>query len=119
MLQFEGASVIKTGDPYSAANLWHALDVDGAEITSYLVSFVVIADSGSWPPRAPGHAGPQRRIGVAKLRVLLALTLMPFTSDLIGRYGSNPVAVTLFGLNLVAISLTTQWIFLHGRPTTS
>ena len=55
---------------------------------------------------------------------------MPFTSDLIGRYGSNPVAITLFGLNLVAISLSTQWIFLYaashnllmtrrGRRTTS
>ena len=40
-------------------------------------------------------------------------TLMPFTSDLIGRYGTNPVAITLFGLNLVAISLSTQWIFLR------
>ena len=45
---------------------------------------------------------------------LLALTLMPFTSDLIGRYGTNPVAITLFGLNLVAISLSTQWIFLYA-----
>ena len=27
---------------------------------------------------------------------LLALTLMPFSSDLIGRFGSNPVAITLF-----------------------
>jgi uncharacterized membrane protein len=45
---------------------------------------------------------------------LLALTLMPFTSDLIGRYGTNPVAITFFGLNLVAISLSTQWIFLYA-----
>ena len=39
---------------------------------------------------------------------------MPFTSDLIGRYGSNPVAITLFGINLVAISLSTQWIYLYA-----
>jgi uncharacterized membrane protein len=42
---------------------------------------------------------------------LLTLTLMPFTSDLLGRYGSNPLAITLFGINLMAISLSTQWIF--------
>ena len=45
---------------------------------------------------------------------LLTLTLMPFTSDLIGRYGSNPVAITLFGINLVALSLSTQWIYLYA-----
>jgi uncharacterized membrane protein len=45
---------------------------------------------------------------------LLTLTLMPFTSDLLGRYGGNPLAITFFGINLVAISLTTQWIFLYA-----
>ncbi len=39
---------------------------------------------------------------------------MPFTSDLMGRYGNNPLAITFFGINLIALSLTTQWIFLYA-----
>ena len=50
---------------------------------------------------------------MAQLRFLLHCTDAVHL-DLIGRYGSNPVAVTLFGINLVAISLTTQWIFLYA-----
>ena len=45
---------------------------------------------------------------------LLALTLMPFTSDLIGRFGSNAVAITLFALNLAFLTLSTQWIMLYA-----
>jgi uncharacterized membrane protein len=104
-----------TGNVDSAKNLWHALDVDGAEITSYLVSFVVIAQFWIVHHRVlRGMRGHSEGLAWRNFGFLLALTLMPFTSDLIGRYGSNPVAVTLFGINLVAISLTTQWIFLYA-----
>lgn len=102
-------------NPDSAANLWHALDVDGAEITSYLVSFVVIAQFWLVHHRVlRGMRGHSEGLAWRNFGFLLALTLMPFTSDLIGRYGSNPVAVTLFGINLAAISLTAQWIFLYA-----
>jgi uncharacterized membrane protein len=102
-------------NPDSAANLWHALDVDGAEITSYLVSFVIIAQFWMVHHRVlRGMRGHSEGLAWRNFGFLLALTLMPFSSDLIGRYGSNPVAVTLFGINLVAISLTTQWIFFYA-----
>jgi uncharacterized membrane protein len=102
-------------NPDSASNLWRALDVDGAEITSYLVSFVVIAQFWIVHHRVlRGMRGHSEGLAWRNFGFLLALTLMPFTSDLIGRYGSNPVAVTLFGINLVALSLTTQWIFLYA-----
>ena len=85
------------------------------EITSYLVSFVVIAQFWIVHHRVlRSMRGHSEGLAWRNFGFLLALTLMPFTSDLIGRYGSNPVAVTLFGLNLVAISLTTQWIFLYA-----
>jgi uncharacterized membrane protein len=61
-----------------------------------------------------GMRGHSEGLAWRNFSFLLALTLMPFTSDLIGRYGTNPVAITLFGLNLVAISLSTQWIFLYA-----
>jgi uncharacterized membrane protein len=102
-------------NPDSATTLWHALDVDGAEMTSYLVSFVVIAQFWLVHHRVlRGMRGHSEGLAWRNFGFLLTLTLMPFTSDLIGRYGNNPVAITLFGINLVAISLSTQWIFLYA-----
>ncbi|HEX4126650.1 MAG TPA: TMEM175 family protein [Acidimicrobiales bacterium] len=102
-------------NPDSAGALWHALSPDASEITSYLVSFLVIAQFWMVHHRVlQGMRGHSEGLAWRNFGFLLALTLMPFTSDLIGRYGTNPVAITLFGLNLVAISLTTQWIFLYA-----
>jgi uncharacterized membrane protein len=104
-----------TKNPDSARVLWDALDVDAAEISSYLVSFLVIAQFWMVHHRVlRGMKGHSEGLAWRNFGFLLALTLMPFTSDLIGRYGSNPVAITLFGLNLVAISLSTQWIYLYA-----
>ncbi len=101
--------------PESARVLWDALDVDAAEMSSYLVSFLVIAQFWMVHHRVlRGMKGHSEGLAWRNFGFLLALTLMPFTSDLIGRYGSNPVAITLFGLNLVAISLSTQWIYLYA-----
>jgi uncharacterized membrane protein len=101
--------------PDSAQALWHALDPDASELTSYLVSFLVIAQFWMVHHRVlRGMRGHSEGLAWRNFSFLLALTLMPFTSDLIGRYGTNPVAITLFGLNLVAISLSTQWIFLYA-----
>jgi uncharacterized membrane protein len=102
-------------NPDSARKLWDALSVDGAELTSYLVSFIVIAQFWLVHHRIlRSMRGHSEGLAWRNFGFLLTLTLMPFTSDLIGRYGSNPVAITLFGINLVAISLSTQWIFLYA-----
>jgi uncharacterized membrane protein len=104
-----------TKHPDSARALWLALDPDASELTSYLVSFLVIAQFWMVHHRVlRGMRGHSEGLAWRNFSFLLALTLMPFTSDLIGRYGTNPVAITLFGLNLVAISLSTQWIFLYA-----
>jgi uncharacterized membrane protein len=101
--------------PDSPRALWNALSPDGSELTSYLVSFLVIAQFWMVHHRVlRGMRGHSEGLAWRNFGFLLALTLMPFTSDLIGRYGTNPVAITLFGLNLVAISLSTQWIFLYA-----
>ena len=79
------------------------------------MSFLVIAQFWMVHHRVlRGMRGHSEGLAWRNFSFLLALTLMPFTSDLIGRYGTNPVAITLFGLNLVAISLSTQWIFLYA-----
>jgi len=102
-------------NPDSASKLWRALDPDGAELTSYLVSFVVIAQFWLVHHRILRNMrGHSEGLAWRNFGFLLTITLMPFTSDLIGRYGTNPVAITLFGINLVAISLSTQWIFWYS-----
>jgi uncharacterized membrane protein len=109
------ATALLTKNPDSAGELWRALSPDGSELTSYLVSFLVIAQFWMVHHRVlRGMRGHSEGLAWRNFSFLLALTLMPFTSDLIGRYGTNPLAITLFGLNLVAISLSTQWIFLYA-----
>ena len=99
----------------SARQLWHALGVDGGELTSYLVSFVVIAQFWLVHHRIlRTMRGHSEGLAWRNFAFLLALTLMPFTSDLLGRFGDNPLAVTFFAANLVAISLTTQWIYVYA-----
>jgi uncharacterized membrane protein len=108
-------TAVLTKDPDSARALWHALNPDGSELTSYLVSFLVIAQFWMVHHRVlRGMRGHSEGLAWRNFGFLLALTLMPFTSDLIGRYGTNPLAITFFGVNLVAISLSTQWIYLYA-----
>jgi uncharacterized membrane protein len=96
----------------SASELWNALGVDGGELTSYLVSFVVIAQFWLVHHRIlRTMRGHSEGLAWRNFAFLLTLTLMPFTSELMGRYSDNPLAITLFGINLVAISLSTQWIY--------
>jgi uncharacterized membrane protein len=98
--------------PNSASALWSALAVNDDALTSYLVSFVVIAQFWLVHHRMlRAMRGHSEGLAWRNFGFLLTLTLMPFTSDLYGRYGSNPLAITLFGLNLVALGLTTQWIY--------
>ena len=102
-------------DPSSASALWDSLHVDVDELTSYLVAFVVIAQFWLVHHRVlRSTRGHNEGLAWRNFGFLLALTLTPFTSDLLGRYGDNPLAIMLFGLNIVAISLTTQWIFYYA-----
>jgi uncharacterized membrane protein len=101
--------------PSSPSALWKALDIDFDELTSYLVSFVVIAQFWLVHHRVLRRTrGHSEGLAWRNFGFLLALTLTPFTSDLLGRYSDNPVAVMFFGLNIVAISLSTQWIFYYA-----
>ncbi len=106
-----------TNNVDSASALWRALSSgDGGELTSYLVSFFVIAQFWLVHHRIlRTMRGHSEGLAWRNFAFLLTLTLMPFTSDLMGNYSDNPLAITLFGVNLVAISLTTQWIYLYAE----
>ncbi len=115
VLQLQVPATTVVSNTSSASELWHALNIDGSELTSYLVSFLIIAQFWLVHHRAMRNMkGHSEGLAWRNFGFLLALTLMPFTSDLIGRFGSNPVAITLFALNLALISLASQWIVLYA-----
>ena len=46
---------------------------------------------------------------------LFTITAMPFTSNLLGEYGDNPLAAGIFAVNLLLATLATQATLLYGR----
>jgi uncharacterized membrane protein len=112
-LQIPGSTMLANDN--SVKDLWRALNPDLGELTSYLVSFVIIAQFWLVHHRAMRNMrGHSEGLAWRNFGFLLALTLMPFSSDLIGRFGSNPLAITLFSLNLAFLTVSTQWIMLYA-----
>jgi uncharacterized membrane protein len=60
-------------------------------------------------------AGQQEGLAWWNFAFLFTITIMPFTSDMLGEYSSNPLAVDIFALNLLLASLATQATAELGR----
>jgi len=102
--------------PDSPAELATKLASQSGELVSYLVSFYVIGQF--WL----AHHRVFRRVtahgeGLAwwNFAFLFTITVMPFSASLIGKYGSNPLAVDIFALNLLLASVATQAILVFGH----
>jgi uncharacterized membrane protein len=104
------------GQHDSALALGKELRTGAPQFTSYLISFYVIGQFWLSHHRVfrdiSGH-----REGLAwwNFAFLLSITLMPFTSNLLGEYSDNPLAIQIFSLNLLAAGLTTQATYLFAR----
>jgi uncharacterized membrane protein len=59
--------------------------------------------------------GPERLLTLSDGVVAITITIMPFTSNLLGEYGANPLAVDIFALNLLLASLATTVTLIFGR----
>jgi uncharacterized membrane protein len=73
---------------------------------SYVVSFYVIAQF--WLTHRQLFRGVRRdREGLAawNFLFLFTVTVMPFTSDLIGKYPENPLSIIIFSANLILATL--------------
>ncbi len=108
---------VSSADARSASYLWHQLAGDGVDqFIAYVVSFYVIAQFWLTHHRVfrtiRGHAE-----GLAwwNFTFLFTITLMPFTSELLGRFGANPVSIDLFAANLLLASLATQGVRIYAR----
>ena len=96
-------------DARSASQLADQLGRTAGQLISYGISFYVIAQFWLAHHRVFRLvAGHQEGLAWWNFAFLLTITLMPFTSNLLGEYGSNPLAVDIFAANLLLASLTSQ-----------
>ncbi len=103
-------------DPNSASQLADQLGREGNQFVSYIIAFYVIAQFWLAHHRAYRlMIGHHEGLAWWNFAFLLTITLMPFTSDLLGQYGSNPLAIDIFGLNLLLASLTSGGTLLYAR----
>jgi len=116
VLQLRVPSLGPHANANSASELAAQLSKDGDQLTSYVISFYVIAQFWLVHHRVFRQIAGQRE-GLAwwNFAFLFTITVMPFTSDLLGKFGSNPLAVDIFALNLLLASLATQATIMFGR----
>ncbi len=100
----------------SASALAAALARGGDQLTAYVISFYVVAQFWLVHHRVFQHlAGQQEGLAWWNFAFLFTITIMPFTSDLLGQYASNPLAVDIFAFNLLLAALATQATSELGR----
>jgi uncharacterized membrane protein len=116
VLQLRVPAVDQVHDPDSAADLAAQLGNGSAQLVSYGISFYVIAQF--WVV----HRQIFRRLGEQEdglewwnFAFLFTITIMPFTSTLLGAFVRNPLAVDIFALNLLLASLATEAMIVVGR----
>jgi uncharacterized membrane protein len=116
VLQLTVPSPARLADPNSVSELADQLGKGADELISYVISFYVIAQFWLVHHRVFRQVAGQRE-GLAwwNFAFLFTITLMPFTSDLLGKFPENPLAVDIFAVNLLAASLTTQLTIVYGR----
>jgi uncharacterized membrane protein len=110
----EGVSGAQARSP---GYLWKQLSSGGGDqFTAYVVSFYVIAQFWLTHHRVfRSIRGHVEGLAWWNFAFLFAITLMPFSSDLLGRFTENPVAIDIFALNILLASLATQGVVYFAR----
>jgi uncharacterized membrane protein len=100
----------------SASDLAAELGGRGDRLTSYAISFYVIAQFWLIHHKVYRRISGQRE-GLAwwNFAFLFTITVMPFTSDLLGQYSENPLAVVIFAGNLLLATLATQATVIYAK----
>ena len=103
-------------DQDSAADLAAALAQQADQLIGYLVAFHVVAQFWLAHHRVFRRvAGHQEGLAWWNFAFLFTITAMPFTASLLGQYGTNPLAVDIFALNMLLALLATQATLLFGQ----
>ena len=115
VLQLNVPDPTKLTNPASASELAAQLGKDADQLISYVISFYVIAQFWLVHHRVFRRITKQRE-GLAwwNFAFLFTISVMPFTSDLLGKFAANPLAVDIFAANLLAAALATQLAFIYA-----
>jgi uncharacterized membrane protein len=106
VLQITVPATSSLRDPHSAADLAAALDAHYGEWISYAISFYVVIQFWLLHHRLFKRIVRQQDgLVLWNAAFLFAVSVMPFTSDLLGKDASNPLSVAIFGLNLLLANL--------------
>ncbi len=116
VLQLKVPSLAHVADPTSASDLAAQLAKGSDQLVSYGISFYVIAQFWLVHYRVFRLVAGQRE-GLAwwNFAFLFTITVMPFTSALLGEFAGNPLAVDIFAVNLLLASLATQATVVYGH----
>src|SRR6516165_4278981 len=103
-------------DPNSAAELAAQLGKGADQLISYVISFYVIALFWLVHHRVFRRiTGQQEGLAWWNFAFLFTITIMPFTSDLLGKFSANPLAIDIFAANLLLATVATELTMIYGR----
>jgi uncharacterized membrane protein len=116
VLQLNVPSPAKLVHPDSASELASQLRNGADQLISYVISFYVIAQFWLVHHRVFRRITGQRE-GLAwwNFAFLFTITVMPFTSNLVGKFSANPLAVDIFAVNLLVAILATHLTVTYGH----
>jgi len=116
VLQVTVPPLSQVADPASAADLAAQLAKQASHLVSYVIAFYIIALFWLVHRRVFRHvAGHRDSLAWWNFAFLATITVMPFTSNLLGEYPGNPLAVDIFAVNLLLAVLATRVMFEVGR----
>jgi len=103
-------------NPDSASELARHLGNGADQLVSYVISFYVIAQFWLVHHRVFRRiTGHQEGLAWWNFAFLFTITVMPFTSDLLGKFSENPLAIDIFAANLLLATVATQLTAAYGR----
>ena len=110
---------IHVPDLAQGQSLREALEEIRPSLTAFLISFVVVAIA--WA----GHRDifslirrTDRALVWLNILYLLPLCILPFGASLIARYETEPVALRMYGLLLLAIAVSRLWVWWYASGRT-
>jgi uncharacterized membrane protein len=108
---------VSDSNTHSPGYLWKQLALGrGDQFVAYVVSFYVIAQFWLTHHRVfRGISGHVEGLAWWNFAFLFTITLMPFSSDLLGRFSDNPLAIDIFAVNILLASLATQGVTYFAR----
>jgi uncharacterized membrane protein len=116
VLQLHVPSPAGLAHPDSASELATQLGKGADRLVSYVISFYVIAQFWLVHHRVFRRiTGHQEGLAWWNFAFLFTITVMPFTSDLVGEFSANPLAIDIFAANLLLATVATQLTTIYGR----